>query len=86
MLEIGTKVFINYVFRQHRPRPTGHEMNLERRYGTVKSLNDDDYYEISVVDKVTGETLSGCFHRYELSTSDIVNQSIASVIWYAFAI
>lgn len=66
MLEIGTKVFINYVFRRHRPRPTGYEINLERRYGTVKSLNDDGYYEISVVDNVTGETLSGCFHRYEL--------------------
>lgn len=66
MLNIGTKVFINYVFRRHRPSPTGYEMNLERCYGTVKSLNDDEYYEISVVDKVTGETLSGCFHRYEL--------------------
>lgn len=65
MLEIGTKVFINYVFRRHRPSPTGYEMNLERCYGTVKSLIHDEYYEISVVDKVTGETVCGCFHRYE---------------------
>lgn len=40
MLEVGTKVFINYVFRQHRPSPTGYEMNLERCYGTVKSIID----------------------------------------------
>ena len=65
MLEIGTKVFINYVFRRHRPRPTGYEINLERCYGTVKSIIDDTYYEIRVADKVTGETVCGCFHRYE---------------------
>lgn len=65
MLEVGTKVFINYVFRRHRPSPTGYEINLERCYGTVKSIIDDAYYEIRVVDKVTGETVCGCFHRYE---------------------
>lgn len=68
MLEIGTKVFINRVFRQHRPSPTGYERDSLNCYGTVKSVFDDDYYEVNVINNVTGELFAGCFYRHEMAT------------------
>ena len=66
MLDIGTHVFINYVLNRHRPSPTGYEKTSVGCYGTVKSIIDDEYYEVSIVSNVTDETLSGCIHKCEL--------------------
>lgn len=66
MLKVGTKVFITRVYRRHRSSPTGYEQDLVSCYGTVKSLVDDEHYEINVINNVTGETVCGCFYRHEL--------------------
>lgn len=67
MWEVGMNVFIYTKLEGYRPSPTGCEQEMVNHYGTVVSLLNDAYCEIRVTNKITGETLSGCFHKCELT-------------------
>lgn len=66
MWEVGAKVFIHNKLEGYRPSPTGCEQEMVNHYGTVVSLLDNAYCEISIINNSTGETLSGCFHKCEI--------------------
>lgn len=60
-------MFIHTKLECYRPSPTGCEQEMVNHYGTVVSLLNNAYCEIRVTNKITGETLSGCFHKGELT-------------------